>query len=71
METIFTGLSDFHKLILSVFKTTFTKFKPKEIVYRNYRKFNKNYFNKGLHNQLSSEQPKDYASFEKKFLSIL
>ena len=28
-DTIFTGLSDFHKLVLSVFKTTFTKSKPK------------------------------------------
>ena len=36
-DTIFTGLSDFHKLVLSVFKTMFTKSKPKEIVYRYYR----------------------------------
>ena len=70
-ETIFTGLSNFHKIVLSVFKTTFRKFKPKEIVYRNYRKFNENNFNEDLHNQHSSEQPKDYAYFEKIFLSIL
>ena len=59
MDTIFTGLSDCHKLVLSVFKATFTKSKPKETVYRNYRRFNENNFNEDLHNQLSSEQPKD------------
>ena len=30
-NTFFTGLPDFHKLVLSVFKTTFCKSKPKEI----------------------------------------
>ena len=44
-DTIFAGLSGFCKLVLSLFKTTFTKFKPKETVYRNYRKFNENIFN--------------------------
>ena len=56
---------------MSAFKTTFTKSKVKEILYRNYRKFNENIFNQDLHDQLSSEQPKYYASFEKIFLSIL
>ena len=65
-DTIFAGLSDFRKLVLSVFKTTFTKCKPKEIVCRNNKKFIENNFNRDLHNQLSSEQPKDLASFEKR-----
>ena len=55
-QKIFTGLPDFPKLVLSVFKMTFTKSKPKEIVYRNYRKFNENNFNPDFQNQLSSEQ---------------
>ena len=29
-DTIFISLFDFHKLVLSVFKTTFTKSKPKK-----------------------------------------
>ena len=33
-ESVFTGISDFHKMVISVFKTTFSKSKPKEIVYR-------------------------------------
>ena len=31
-ETYFTGLSDCHKLVLSVFKTTFSKTRPKEMM---------------------------------------
>ena len=34
----FTGLSDFHKLVLTVLKTTFSKNKPKELFYRDYKK---------------------------------
>ena len=64
---IFTGLSGFHKLVLSVFKTTFTKSRPNEIVFRNYRKFNEKNFNQDVYNQLFSEQPKDYVSFRKIF----
>ena len=73
MDRLFTGLSDFHKLVLSVSKTTFTKYKSKEIVYvyRNYKKFNENNFNQDVHNQFLSEQPKDYATFKKLVLSIL
>ena len=40
-------------------------------MYRNGRKLSENNFNQDLHNQLSSEQPKDYSSLEKLFLSIL
>ena len=36
--TTFTGLSDCHKLVLTVLKTTFPKNKPKELFYRNYKK---------------------------------
>ena len=46
-DIIFTGLSAFDKLVLSLFKTTFTKSKPKEIV-----EIIENNFNQDLHNQL-------------------
>ena len=36
---IFTGLSDFHKMVLSVLKTTFRKNKASEIIYRDYSNF--------------------------------
>ena len=42
--TIETGLSDFHKMIVTVMKTTFRKLPPKVIYYRDFRNFdNKNY----------------------------
>ena len=40
-NAIFTGFSDFHKLVLSVFKTAFPKSKPKEIIYRNLHNYMK------------------------------
>ena len=43
-----TGLSDFHKLFLSVFKTAFPKSKPKEITYRNFKKFSEETINQEL-----------------------
>ena len=42
--TVSTGLSDFHKMSLSVIKTKFVKIKPKEIVYRTYKHFDNNTF---------------------------
>ena len=33
--TVFTGLSDFHKLVLTVLKTS----KPQKITYRDYKNF--------------------------------
>ena len=34
-----TGLSDYHKMILSAFRSYFAKIPPKLIEYRNYKKF--------------------------------
>ena len=38
-RTVFTGLSDFDKLILSVFKLNFSKAKTKEISYKDFKRF--------------------------------
>ena len=43
-ETYFTGLSDCHKLVLYVFKTTFSKTGPKEMMYRDYKNFDQDIF---------------------------
>ena len=37
--TVFTGLSDFHKLVLTVLKTSITKSRPQKITYRDYKNF--------------------------------
>ena len=39
-----TTLSDFHKMILTVLKSTFPKVKPKQIIYRNFKNFDLNNF---------------------------
>ena len=43
-----TGLSDFHKLVVTVMKTTFKKFKPKIITYRSYKSFSNDKFREAL-----------------------
>ena len=39
---ISTGISDCHKMILTALKTTYKKGKPKEIVYRSFKNYDKN-----------------------------
>ena len=68
---LFTGLSDCHKLVLPVFKTTFSKSKPKEIIYRNFKKFNEKDFNQELRGRLSTELVDNYSSFENVFIDVL
>ena len=70
-ETLFTGLSDFHKLVTAVFKTTFLKSKPKEIIYRDFKKFSEESFNEELSLKLTNECVNDYSSFENIFLDTL
>ena len=40
-KAILTGLSDFHKMVVSVLKHTFPRYAPKELVYRDYKNFNR------------------------------
>jgi hypothetical protein len=53
--TIETGLSDFHKMTISVMKGSFEKLKPKVINYRNYRSFVNMNFREDLIRKLSSQ----------------
>ena len=39
-----TGLSDFHKMTFTLMKSTFEKFKPKVIFYRNFKNFSNDTF---------------------------
>ena len=70
-STLFTGLSDFHKLVLPVFTTTFCKSKPKEIIYRNFKNFEEESFNQELKNNLINSSTETYEFFEKEFLDTL
>ena len=66
--TVNTGLSDFHKMTVTVLKTTFPKAKPKVVQYRDYSKFKKVTFNEALKMNLETLEEKNYDSFENSFL---
>ena len=42
--TVETGVSDFHKMVLTIFKGRFIKQKPIKITYRDYRYFSESVF---------------------------
>ena len=58
--TICTGLSDFHKMIVTVLKTTFPKAKSNIIAYRDFSKFSENNFQNDLKRMLRNKQIKEY-----------
>ena len=70
-SSVFTGLSDFHKLVLTAFKTIFVKSKPKELSYRDYKDFNHGCFEKDLKCALSTSEKINYQEFDKTFIDIL
>ena len=65
-SSVFTGVSEFNKLVLTVFKTTFVKCKLKEFFYRDYKHFNHEIFEKDLKCALST-----YQEFDKTFIETL
>ena len=67
--TFASGLSDFHKMILTVSKTTFQKVKAKDIVYRNFKQFDMNKFKNDVREKLQSVN--NYETFESEFLNVL
>ena len=69
-STISTGLSDFHKMLVTVLKTKFEKRKAKEIIYRDYKKFDDNHFKRDLRTT-HAKGCRDYREFEEIFLNIL
>ena len=71
--TVETSLSDFHKMIVTVLKTTFPKQGPTVINYRNYKKYNENVFKNDLQQELQRIDPSDlnYSSFETAFDRVL
>ena len=68
---VFSGLSDFHKLELTVVKINFTKNIPKEIIYRDYKNFDSFLFNDELQYVLDKDKIKSCIMFEELFLKVL
>ena len=50
-----TGLSDFHKLVVTILKSTFPKSPPKIIASRCYKNFSNDLFRDNLNSLLSKE----------------
>ena len=67
----FTGLSDCHKLVLTVLKTTFSKNKPKDFFYQDYKKFNFFDFNDELKTIFSRNTVGSWYQFDQIFLKVL
>ena len=68
-----TGLSDFHKMIVTVLKTTYQKAGPTVINYREYKKFSEQTFKRELKEELASIKTTDldYSSFQNCFEKVL
>ena len=71
-HTIETGLSDHHKMTISVLKTFFQKQSPTIVTYRDYNKFKVNLFRNQLLEQLTSIGDNiTYEKFETIFIRLL
>ena len=57
--TIETGLSDFHKMIVAVLKTTYQKIGPTVINYRDYKNFSEPIFLRELKEEMEQSCPKN------------
>ena len=69
--TVFTDLSDFHKLILTVLKTSITNSKSQKITYRDYKNFHSVKFNDELRYVFVKGKITSYTKFDEMFLRIL
>ena len=71
--TIETGLSDFHKLIVTVLKVKHEKIPPKIIQYRDYKNFDSTKFFENLQVRLTHLDMNSFGfgSLEKCFMELL
>ena len=65
-----TSLSDFHKMKVSVMKTTFQKFKPRIVQYRDYTQFSNDNLKKKFLENLCLENTNTNSNSLEKFLQI-
>ena len=69
-SVIETGLSDFHKMVVTVIKTNFRKPKPKIVNYRNYRYFSNDRFREKVKSELSKVVLENSDKGFNKFLDV-
>ena len=72
-STIETGISDFHKFVVTVLKVFYKKQKPKIIQYRNHKTFREQLFRIKLDKELAKIDLNnaELAEFRNEFLSLL
>ena len=70
-KKLFNKISDFHKLVLSVFSLHFSKAKAKDTSHWSFDNFKEDNFNRDLQNRLPAEYVEEYAPFENSFLDLL
>ena len=70
-KTVSTGLSDFHKLTLTILKTSIIKNKPREIQYKSYKYCDSGEFNRDLKDDFSREYRDSCCKFDEIFLKAL
>ena len=68
-----TGISDYHKMTVTVLKTYFKKIKPTIIKYRNYKNIDEVSFKRELAHtlQVNDTENMNYDKFKKLFLTVL
>ena len=71
--TLETGLSDFHKMTVAIFKSYISHQKPKMIFNRNYKHFHRTNVVKEFKNTLLLQKisPKDFSTFKNVVLKTL
>ena len=62
-----TGISDFHKMVLTIMKENFPKAVPKEIIYRDMKNLDKEAFKRDLKEKLKHTDSTNFAPFQEIF----
>ena len=70
-KTVETGLSDFHKIVASVLKTSFKKQRPNIVTNRDYKRFDNEKSRKSLITYFSTGKNMSYDTFENLVLQTL
>ena len=66
-----TGIADYHKIIMTIFRSTFAKGKPKTFYYRYYKKFNLEQFQMELKEKLEEIFNSSFDIFLEEFKTCL
>ena len=70
-NTMETGLSDFHSMIVTILKGGFVKRGPKIIIYRHYKKFDENSFRRALKESLNEMDTTNFSEFNNRVETVL